>query len=92
MGLCFCFLSDVRRLIFAPETGVVDGRGRGVCTWAWAIVRATTGLLFGGPLHGVVTQAVVVLELVSVGVVSGRSRGVSIGAFLWPRWWQRSGV
>ena len=48
MGLCFRFLSDVRCLSFAPENGVVDGQGRGVCTWACATGRATTGLLVNG--------------------------------------------
>ena len=40
-----------------PETGVVDGRCRGVCTWAWATVRATTGLVVDGRLRGVITRA-----------------------------------
>ena len=48
VSLCFCFLSDVRRLSIVPETGVVDGQGRGVCTWACATGRATTGLLVNG--------------------------------------------
>ena len=92
VSLCFRFLADVRRLGVVPETTVVDGRGSGVRIWAWAIVRATTGLVVGGPLRGVVTRAVGVLALVSVGAVSGQSRGVSTGAFPGPRWWQHSGI
>ena len=57
MGLYFRFLLDVRRLIVVLETGVVDGQGRGVCTWAWATGRATTGLDVDGRLRGVITRA-----------------------------------
>ena len=92
VSLCFRFLVDGGRLGGVPETTVVDGRGCGVQTWAWAIGRATTGLVVGGLPRGVVTRAMGVLALVSVGAVSGRSRGVSTGMVLGPRWWQRSGV
>ena len=71
VSLCFCFLVDVRRLGIVPETTVVDGQGRGVRTWSWAIGRATTGLVVGGPICGVVTRAEGVLALVLVGAVSG---------------------
>ena len=57
-SLCFRFLVDIGRLGFVPETTVVDGRGSGVRIWAWAIGRATTGLVVGGPICGVVTRAV----------------------------------
>ena len=57
VGLCFRFLSDIRHLSVVPETGVVDGGGRGVCTWAWATGRVTAGLVVDGRICGVITRA-----------------------------------